>query len=391
MTAQQANNSPNYYRLMAVDIDIKETWLNKKYKTAFKALLIDHTTHENIYWATDSYEELGDGYRFFDPITVESVTDDEKTGRKNGNVIRPRSVKSKEEQTKRVKDKAEVFTPSWVCNAQNNLVDEAWFGRPNVFNEEYIDENGVHRWKPTEGKIEDFPEGKSWKDYVNEMRLEITCGEAPYLVSRYDTTTGDAISIVEADGSPDRRMVFNRIGLLDRKLRLICENVDKPSSWLYYAELAFQSTYGFEWQGDNLLLARENLLLTLKDYYEAMFPNEQIKANTMKSFAYIISWNLWQMDGITFGLPGREVKEQLPKEESENERPQPATLTLQFEDDEPAEVPEVHIEPYERYCRIKNWKYKTYITKNKKKKPELAEAEKNEDFKQIFALIANKK
>lgn len=27
------------------------------------------------------------------------------------------------------RDKAEVFTPSWVCNAQNNLVDNQWFGK----------------------------------------------------------------------------------------------------------------------------------------------------------------------------------------------------------------------------------------------------------------------
>lgn len=29
---------------------------------------------------------------------------------------------------------AEVFTPSWVCNKQNNLVDEKWFGYANPFN-----------------------------------------------------------------------------------------------------------------------------------------------------------------------------------------------------------------------------------------------------------------
>ena len=29
-----------------------------------------------------------------------------------------------------------MFTPSWVCNAQNNLIDDAWFGRKGVFNEE---------------------------------------------------------------------------------------------------------------------------------------------------------------------------------------------------------------------------------------------------------------
>ena len=106
---------------------------------------------------------------------------------------------------------AEVFTPSWICNAQNNLIDEAWFGRKDVFNRELTTPDGQHTWKVNEAKIT-FPEGKTWKDYVHDIRMEITCGEAPYLVSRYDTTTGCFIPV-------DRR-----IGLLDRKLRIISEN-----------------------------------------------------------------------------------------------------------------------------------------------------------------------
>ena len=143
---------------MAFEIDIQENWLLKRYPTAFKALLIDHSTRvskeepsRNIFWATDSYAERGEGYQFDDEISIQSVTGE------NGDVIKPRSVKSNEEQVKRIKDKAEVFTPSWVCNTQNNLVDEAWFGRPNVFNEEFIDEDGERRWRPTEGKIDSFP------------------------------------------------------------------------------------------------------------------------------------------------------------------------------------------------------------------------------------------
>ena len=47
-------------------------------------------------------------------------------------IIMPRVLKDKYQQAKRSKDKAEVFTPSWVCNAQNNLVDEAWFERKTI-------------------------------------------------------------------------------------------------------------------------------------------------------------------------------------------------------------------------------------------------------------------
>ena len=103
-----------------------------------------------------------------------------------GMVIRPRVLKSKENQTDRAKGMAEVFTPSWVCNAQNNLVDEAWFGRKDVFN---VEDTANHTWKANTDKIE-YPKGKTWKDYVRATRMEMTCGEAPYLVSRYDATTG---------------------------------------------------------------------------------------------------------------------------------------------------------------------------------------------------------
>ncbi len=131
----------------------------------------------------------------------------------------PRVLKKRDTQTARARGMAEVFTPSWICNAQNNLIDEAWFGRKDVFNTEYTDEQGCHRWKTTGGNII-FPEGKSWKDYIRDPRLEITCGEAPYIVSRYDTTTGETIPIEQ------------RIGLLDRKLRVVGEHTNTSGEWL---------------------------------------------------------------------------------------------------------------------------------------------------------------
>ena len=108
---------------MIENIDINETEVLKQYPEVLEMLLKDHTTQQNIYWATDSYADRGEGYQFKDAIIADSITGD------NGMIIRPRSVKSKDEQTKRSKDMAEVFTPSWVCNAQNNLIDDAWFGK----------------------------------------------------------------------------------------------------------------------------------------------------------------------------------------------------------------------------------------------------------------------
>jgi hypothetical protein len=259
-------------------VDIKENILASLDIRILKILLKDKTTRKNIIWATDDYQYLG--YEYF---AEKEIFPGLITGF-YGNVIRPRIEKSKQEQTSRVRNKAEVFTPSWVCNKQNNLVDAAWFGRENVFNVEI--ENG---WEPITEKIA-FPEGKTWQDYVKANRLEISCGEAPYLVSRYDTVTGEPIS------------VERRIGLLDRKLRIVCENCDSKQEWIEWAIKAVQSVYGYDWQGDNVLLARENLLYTFADYYEYKFC-VPAKTSYLIEVAKILAWNIWQMDGIKFVVP----------------------------------------------------------------------------------------
>lgn len=173
---------------MIKDTNISENQLLVSYgEKVCMNLLKDHTTQQNIYWATDSYADLGDDFTFFAPITLDKITSyisDENTvvtkeqfdeivkqnpedKNKYQEIIRPRAVKSKEEQTQRAKDKAEVFTPAWICNAQNNLIDEAWFSRKEgLFNSP--DPEDPQKWINNEEKIE-FPEGKTWKDYVADM------------------------------------------------------------------------------------------------------------------------------------------------------------------------------------------------------------------------------
>jgi hypothetical protein len=219
-------------------------------------LLRDHTTGMNIFWATHDYEALGSEYDYHSQILPHLITGE------HGMVIRPRVLKSKEEQTDRAKDMAEVFTPSWICDAQNNLVEASLLSPQRE---------------------------EEWRDYVHTTCLEITCGEAPYLVSRYDTTTGETIPLKK------------RIGLLDRKLRVVSKNTKTSEEWLEWAEVAYKNIYGYEWQGDNLLLARQNLLFSFIEYYEAKFatlPSEE----AIHRIAEIISWNLWQMDGLR-GVP----------------------------------------------------------------------------------------
>lgn len=249
------------------------------FKYTAKILLQDKTTKSNIIWATDTYEHLGAAYSSDAPITsgiISGVYSD---------IIQPRVYKSQTAQAERTRKRAEVFTPTWLCNKMNNLIDTQWFGRENVFNTPTADGKA---WTETKEKIT-FPQGKTWQQYVDTRRLEITCGEAPYLVSRYDTTTGEIIPIE------------HRIGILDRKLRVVNENAP-DEKWLNWVMRAFESTYGFEYQGDNLLVARINLLMTFVDYYMhkwQIMPDISIT----KKIANRIAWNIWQMDGLKGTVP----------------------------------------------------------------------------------------
>lgn len=273
---------------MTREIDIAEQKIVGDYgMDVLELLLIDQSMtaykgeRHNIFWATSDYESRGSGYEFMSEIRPELIM-----GGEADHVIMPRVAKEKRTQAKRVKKMAEVFTPSWVCNLMCNVVDEKWFGRKDVFNVESED----HRvWESTTQKIT-YPEGKTWKDYVRRRVMEITCGEAPFLTSRYDTTTGEPIDIPR------------RIGLLDRKLRVINENVGESGAWLRAARVAYQNTMAYEWQGDSLLLARENLLYSFIENYEMMFHRSPARQSVRK-IAEIISWNVWQMDGLKGVIP----------------------------------------------------------------------------------------
>ena len=304
-------------------IDISEEMLYNLNIEALKLLLSDKTTKHNILWATKDYISYGTGFGERDEITLSNIVGMYR------NIIRPRTLKDRVGQNNRTKEKAEVFTPSWICNEQNNLIDEQWFGRKDVFNCTLGD-----AWKSTSDKIT-FPSdsGKYWTDYVDARRLEISCGEAPYLASRYDAVTGIMIPVPE------------RIGLLDRKFRIVNENTDDEDSWFLWAIRALQSVYGYEYQGDNLLLARENVLYTFVDNMEYRFGHAPSKEQMNKA-ANIIAWNLWQMDGITFTIPYGTIRK-------EHEQ----LNIFDFIDvEEEHDRLDEEIEMIAPYCKIKDWR-----------------------------------
>lgn len=275
-------------------------------RIALKRLLKDKATKKNIIWATNTYEHFGDSFDDRAQISEAVFA--------HGFALEPRTIKSAETQLERTRKKAEVYTPSWVVNFMNNYCDQVWFGRKDVFNVQ----NG-QTWEPVREKIS-FPEGKSWQDYVDSPRLEIACGEGPYLVSRYDVATSDLI-----------RHTINRIGILDRKLRIVNENTKNKEDWVEWAIRAVQASYGYEYQGDSLLIARINVLLTFVDYYERRW-DEDVDKKILEKLANIISWNLWQMDGLTdnvpFGAPAGEPNQMSFLEVSEEEESQPVACRI---------------------------------------------------------------
>ena len=122
-------------------------------------LLTDKTTGQHIIWATDAYTGLGPRYGRSEQISPELITGP------NSGIIKTRARKEMEQQSSRTRQHGEVFTPFWVCKKMCDYADEMW------------DENA------------------GWQKYVDAWAMEITCGEAPFLVSRYDAETGEAIPI----------------------------------------------------------------------------------------------------------------------------------------------------------------------------------------------------
>ena len=210
-------------------------------------LLVDKTTGENIIFAEDEYEGYGLTDHYTEDIMKELIASKQ---------LNYRVRKSIEHQKARTKKNAEVFTPSWICKQM------------------------IEMCEPPE----------DWQEFVLSTWLEITCGEAPFCVSRYDATTGETIPLYE------------RIGVLDRKMHAINKNVDDKREWTKWTERAFKTTYGYEFQGDNLFIARVNVLRCFVDYYRDKW-NEMPSKDTILKMINIITWNFWQMDGLKDTIP----------------------------------------------------------------------------------------
>lgn len=251
-------------------IDINEDYIEETFPGVLDLLLADKSSKKNIIWGTDNYSSLGELYNEDKQILKRLII------KENCNIIKPRIKKSKSEQLGRSRDMGEVFTPKWVCFEQINMADEAFFNAEIKVFSMFAKSKVVSK----ELAIK----------YILDCRMEVACGEGPYLTSRYDAVSGAFIPRDE------------RSGIFDRKMNLVDAYSEDDDEWIQLSIKALQSVYGYDFQGDNVLLTRENILLS---YLEAFFLrfNHYPSNEYVLNIANIISWNIWQMDGLKYVVP----------------------------------------------------------------------------------------
>lgn len=202
-------------------------------------------------------------YAVWDDQITEILLIDRPTGKRfplNPDEVIPRYLKTREEQKSRTKKKGEVFTPYEIIEKMNDAL-EADYDQIIL--------------------------------YIKKKVLEATCGEAPFLTTRYDAVSGKEIPIDK------------RVGLLDRKLSAIPKEVGKEL-YIRCADEALKASYGYEWQYDSLFLARRNLLMTTIEHYESVWGTEP-DYETVLNWANIISYNIFRMDGISLFNPDTNI------------------------------------------------------------------------------------
>lgn len=259
--------------VLLVLVNIQDDMIELQKLGLLDKLLVDKTTRRHILWGTNAYREYGERYAKYCEIFVTLVLFN------NLDVIKTRARRNFEQQVGRTKLHGEVATPLWVCNKMIDAIDCDWLGM------EHLPENA---WQQVDTLFQQTK--KSWKKYVDNKRLEIACGEAPYLIQRYDGTNGTMIPVEE------------RTGILDRKLHVVSAYATTQEEWIHWAIRAVEATFGYEYQGDNLLIARVNVIKTFIEFYIHKW-NEIPYIKLLKQLLTKITWNLWQMDGLTDTIP----------------------------------------------------------------------------------------
>ena len=127
-----------------------------------------------------------------------------------------------------------------MTTGRNNLLDEARFERRDVFNAT----NGK-KWTATKGKSHFH--GRAKRQDMAGLHKAHPAGN--------HLRGGGPLPCEpprQRFGKNDRAEQ-RRIGLLDRKMRVVCENAANEAEYFHWAAVALKNCYGFELQGDTKL------------------------------------------------------------------------------------------------------------------------------------------
>ncbi|MEE1324762.1 MAG: Eco57I restriction-modification methylase domain-containing protein, partial [Bifidobacteriaceae bacterium] len=84
------------------------------------------------------------------------------------------------------------------------------------------------------------------------------------------------------------------------------EKTKSRREWVRWGLAALKASYGFEYQGDNLLLARINVFETFCEHLHERW-GTGISDEELDQAAWIVSWNFWQMNGFTCAVPTNKM------------------------------------------------------------------------------------
>lgn len=180
-------------------------------------------------------------------------------------------------------------------NRKLNTLDAAWFGHEPAFNEE-----SAQGWQTLSEPVA-FDDPFHWKKYVTRPVFLFQAGHGQALVFR-----------PFAQGA-EPMQYGKRMGILDRRLRIISENTREESEWLRWAESALQSLYGTDVSPLAIFQARLSALVAVREAYAQRFGG-QLPVREEKYMVTTLCWNLFQMDprtGCSFPVEEKPAPVQL--------------------------------------------------------------------------------
>lgn len=246
-------------------------------------LFKDCAAGRNIVWTDDECVEFGDGFIGDNGIAIEKITNF------SSGAIKPHIAKKQGRRFERIMTRAGAIVPSWLFNRMNNSIDAVWLDMRDV---SYV-KNDVERNSGLKRIVFHEKSGRSGRVYVESHRPGITCGEASFAYSHYDTVTMDA--------SP----VGGRIGFSNRMLCVVSEKIGYCREWVRWAPAAPEASSGFEFQCCCLPTCI-NVFGTFWEHQRERWSAGMAEVETGQT-VWILLWNILQLNGPICTMPANQM------------------------------------------------------------------------------------